>query len=202
MTLGTNDCFTKLRAKRSWNYKCVFIHMMTETYIYCQNHEARPTALKRAIQFDLAFLEEMAKESFRSLKKKWRETQQIETAINAETDRRDNRRLKRRQRVSSISNMSRPYLPPLQKSQRLFKILNVLAVKHGLDPAFLADLIHEQFLSDEASGPEDNSGESKGAAANLSLHADAQKELKFFEILVPAWRPAGVRCLLSVCGFI
>ncbi|KAJ6629619.1 hypothetical protein B0H10DRAFT_1986071 [Mycena sp. CBHHK59/15] len=167
--------------------KRVFHEVARQAFLELQNHEARPMALKRDIQFDLAFLEEMAKESFRSLKKKWRETQQIEAAINADTDRRNNRRLKRRQR----------------KSQRLFKILNAFAAQHGLDPAFLADLIHEQFLSDEASGPEDDSGESKeawkvrlSAAANLSLHADAQKELKILEILVPAWRSTGYSGLI------
>ncbi|KAJ6534241.1 hypothetical protein B0H19DRAFT_1323832 [Mycena capillaripes] len=198
-------------------------------------------------------LQEMAKESFRSFTKKWKETQQIEAAINADVDRRNNRRLKRRQR----------------KSQRLVKILNTFAAQYGLDPAFLADLTAgleisstelyhvrnhvssstlpamargnknsiEKFLAryrkesqglhvptlhvfssivqtmtvdidnDEwesrASGPEDDSGESKeawkvriAAAVNLSLHPDAQKELKILEILVPAWRSTGYSRLI------
>ncbi|KAJ7929476.1 hypothetical protein B0H13DRAFT_2310619 [Mycena leptocephala] len=93
--------------------------------------------------------------------------------------------------------------PPLQKSRRLAKILNAFAAQYGLDPAFLTDLINEQFLSDEASGPEDNSGESKeawkvrlAAAANLPLHRDAQKELKILEILVPAWHSTGYSGLI------
>ncbi|KAJ6529261.1 hypothetical protein B0H19DRAFT_1242834 [Mycena capillaripes] len=167
--------------------KRLFHEVAHQAFVELQDRKARPPALKRDIQIDLSFLQEMAKESFRSFKKKWRETQQIEAAINADVDRRNNRRLKRRQR----------------KSQRLVKILNAFAAQYGLDPAFLADLIHEQFLSDEASGPEDDSGESKeawkvriAAAANLSLHPDAQKELKILEILVPAWRSTGYSRLI------
>ncbi|KAJ7483090.1 hypothetical protein B0H11DRAFT_1914826 [Mycena galericulata] len=76
---------------------------------------------------------------FRSLKKGWNEVQKIEAAIKGDENRRNNRRLKSRAR----------------KSHKLSKKLNAFAAKHGLNPGFLADVVHEQFLSDEASGPED-----------------------------------------------
>jgi hypothetical protein len=81
------------------------------------------------------------------------------------------------------------------KSQKLTKILYAFAAKHGLDPGFLADLLHEQFLSDEVSRPEDDSNESNEAwkarlasAAGLSLDPEAQQKMKILEILTPAWR--------------
>jgi hypothetical protein len=46
---------------------------------------------------------ELAKNSFRNLKKQWNEVQKIEVAIQGDTNRRTNRHLKRRQRVSLIS---------------------------------------------------------------------------------------------------
>ncbi|KAJ7933258.1 hypothetical protein B0H13DRAFT_2306937 [Mycena leptocephala] len=81
-----------------------------------------------------------------------------------------------------------------QKSARLSKI-NAFAAKHGLNLGFLADLIHEQYLSDEASGPEDDSTESQdtwkvrmASQAVLPLDPDSQKQMKILEILTPAWR--------------
>lgn len=71
---------------------------------------------------------------------------------------------------------------------------------------FLADLIEQEFLSDEASGPEDESIESKGvwkvrmaAAADLPLAPDAQKGLKILEVLTPAWRSESVRSCFRSC---
>ncbi|KAJ7247962.1 hypothetical protein C8J57DRAFT_1522527 [Mycena rebaudengoi] len=144
----------------------------------------RPQALQRPLHlagptFDRAFLRELCKNSFRSFKKQWNEFQKIEAAIQVDENRCSHRRTMRRQR----------------KSRQLAEIVNAFAAKFGLDPAFLADLIHEQFLSDEVSGPEDNSGESKeawkvrlAASAKLPLGPDAQRKLELLEILVPKWR--------------
>ncbi|KAJ7836627.1 hypothetical protein B0H13DRAFT_1912969 [Mycena leptocephala] len=128
---------------------------------------------------------ELAKNSFRNLKKQWNEVQKIEVAIQGDTNRRTNRHLKRRQR----------------KSQKLTKILYTFAAKHGLGPGCLADLLHGQFLSDEASRPEDDSIEGKEAwkvplasAAGLLLDPKAQQKTKILEILTPAWRSESYSC--------
>jgi hypothetical protein len=89
----------------------------------------------------------------------------------------------------------------LQKSEQLAKVVNIFATDHHLDPGFLADLIHEQYLSDEVSGPEDEAVETRdawkvrlAAAANLPLDPAAQKKMEMLELLVPAWRSEAVRC--------
>ncbi|KAJ6621939.1 hypothetical protein B0H10DRAFT_2214747 [Mycena sp. CBHHK59/15] len=76
-----------------------------------------------------------------------------------DTNRRSHRRMMRRRR----------------KSEQLLKVLLAFCAEHGLDPAFVADLIHEQFLSDEVSGPEDNSGESKEAWKYSDLIHDLER---------------------------
>lgn len=88
----------------------------------------------------------------------------------------------------------------MQKAEQLAKVLIAFCTQHGLDPAFITDLIHEQFLSDEVSEPEDKSGESKeawkvrlAAAGNLPLDPNAQQKLQLLEILVPSWRSDAVR---------
>ncbi|KAJ7789504.1 hypothetical protein B0H14DRAFT_3162033 [Mycena olivaceomarginata] len=68
-----------------------------------------------------------------------------------------------------------------KKSEQLAKVVDIFATDHHLDPGFLADLIHEQYLSDKVSGPEDEAVETKewkvrlAAAANLPLDPAAQK---------------------------
>ncbi|KAJ7300683.1 hypothetical protein DFH08DRAFT_946357 [Mycena albidolilacea] len=136
-----------------------------------QNRDAWPQKLKRPPgtpepTFDLAYLRDRAKESFRNLKQK--ETQNIEAAIQGDVNR---------------------------KSEQLAKVANAFAADHHLDPDFLADLIHEQYLSDEVSGPEDEAVETGdawkvrlAAAANLPLDPAAQKKMEMLELLVPAWR--------------
>ncbi|KAJ7885698.1 hypothetical protein B0H14DRAFT_3734761, partial [Mycena olivaceomarginata] len=129
--------------------------------------------------FDLAYLRDRAKESFRNLKQTWKETQNIEAAIQGDVNRVSHRRMMRRRR----------------KSEQLAKVVNAFAADHHLDPDFLADLIHEQYLSDEVSGPEDEAVETRdawkvrlAAAANLPLDPAAQKKMEILELLVPAWR--------------
>ncbi|KAJ7232941.1 hypothetical protein C8J57DRAFT_1250297 [Mycena rebaudengoi] len=85
----------------------------------------------------------------------------------------------------------------LQKSTQISKILNAFAAASGLDPTFLMDIIHEQYLSDEVSGPEEGSEESRdawkvrlAAAANKSLDPGSLKNTEIFEVLVPGWRSA------------
>ncbi|KAJ7898909.1 hypothetical protein B0H14DRAFT_3124291 [Mycena olivaceomarginata] len=152
-----------------------------------QNRDAWPQKLKRPSQvgptFDLAYLRERSKESFRNLKQKWKETQNIEAAIQGDVNRVSHRRMMRRRR----------------KSEQLAKVVNIFTADHHLDPGFLADLIHEQYLSDKVSGPEDEAVETRdawkvrlAAAANLPLDPAAQKKMEMLKLLVPAWRSEAI----------
>ncbi|KAJ6462693.1 hypothetical protein C8R47DRAFT_1327177 [Mycena vitilis] len=131
-----------------------------------KNHNCWPQALKRPPQTPHGT-------------SRWKQTQEVEAAIKADTDRCANRRLKRRKR----------------KSQKLTKLLYPFAAKYGLDPGFVADLIHEQYLSDEVSGPDEASSETKEAwkvrlasKAGLSLDPQSLKKIHILEMLTPAWR--------------
>ncbi|KAJ7698201.1 hypothetical protein B0H14DRAFT_3654909 [Mycena olivaceomarginata] len=146
---------------------------------------------------------ERSKESFRNLKQTWKETQNIEAAIQGDVNRVSHRRMMRRRRVVSIYHSSPLYSPALQKSEQLAKVVNIFATDHHLDPGFLADLIHEQYLSDEVSGPEDEAVETRdawkvrlAAAANLPLDPAAQKKMEMLELLVPAWRSEAYSSLI------
>ncbi|KAJ7903014.1 hypothetical protein B0H13DRAFT_2274881 [Mycena leptocephala] len=161
----------------------LFRQVGQQAFTELEDRECWPQGLRRPSQqvpptWDFAYAFELTKNSFCNLKKQWNEPQKIEVAIQGDTNRRTNRHLKRRQR-----------------SQKLTKILYAFAAKHGLDRGFLADLLHEQFLSDEASRPEDDSNESNDAwkvrlasAAGLTLDPEAQHKMKALEILKPAWR--------------
>ncbi|KAJ7131016.1 hypothetical protein C8R44DRAFT_871559 [Mycena epipterygia] len=149
-----------------------------------QDRDCWPEGLKRPSEMsgptiDPAFVRECAKESFRACKKQWAEVQKVEAAIMGDANRRNHRRMMRRRR----------------KSEQLSKVILAFCAQHGLDPTFVTDLIHEQFLSDEVSEPDDHSGESKeawkvrlAAAGNLPLDPNAQQKLQLLEILVPSWR--------------
>ncbi|KAF8142576.1 hypothetical protein K438DRAFT_1784596 [Mycena galopus ATCC 62051] len=167
--------------------KAIFHAVAQQVLLELKDRDAWPKALRRPRglndpTWDLDILTEMAKDSFRSFKKQWNEVQRVEVAIRADTNRLNDRRLKRRQRVSGEIG------PPRKSSQYL---------RHQTwsRSCFPCRSVHEQFLSDEASGPEDTSVETKeawkvrlAAAANLPLVPDAQKELKLLEIVVPSWR--------------
>ncbi|KAJ7609569.1 hypothetical protein DFH06DRAFT_1308864 [Mycena polygramma] len=160
----------------------LFHQVAEQAFADLQNPNCWPETLRKRTPsptWDLAYIFTCAKESFRNLKRPWQEVQKIEAAIKGDTNRQTNRRLKRRMR----------------KSEKLTKIVYAFAAKHGLDSGFLVDLLHEQFLSDEGSGPEDDSEETNEAwkvrlssAAGLPLDPGAQKNIKILEILAPAWR--------------
>ncbi|KAK7034895.1 hypothetical protein R3P38DRAFT_2518795 [Favolaschia claudopus] len=146
-----------------------------------QDRDKWPEGLdpQRGPSFDLAYLVALAKKSFNSLKKGWKEVQQIEVAISADTNRRNHRRMMRRKR----------------KSETLAEALNTFAAEHALDPAMLIEIIHEQFLSDELSGPDSDTGETNdawkvrlAAAAGLATSPELLAKFEIFEITVPDWR--------------
>ncbi|KAK7035159.1 hypothetical protein R3P38DRAFT_3494020 [Favolaschia claudopus] len=130
---------------------------------------------ERSPSFDLAFLLALAKKSFNSLKKGWKQMAAIEASISADANRRNHRPMMRRKRVSSHFS-------------------NAFAAAHGLDPAMFIDVIHEQFLSDELSGPDSDASETQeewkerlAGAAGLPTAPESLAKFQFFEVVVPDW---------------
>ncbi|KAJ7674141.1 hypothetical protein B0H17DRAFT_1183165 [Mycena rosella] len=128
--------------------------------------------------WDIAFIVDLAKNSFHSSKKQHNETKQMESK-SRDVNRRTNRRTKHR----------------IRKSNHLAKVITQFSAQHELDAAFIVDIINEQYLSDEVSGPEEGSGESKdgwkvrlAAAVKLPLDPATLQKLNFLEILIPSWR--------------
>ncbi|KAJ7442079.1 hypothetical protein B0H11DRAFT_1749400, partial [Mycena galericulata] len=149
---------------------------MQELKVSSPSSAQRQNPTRRGISFSSM---EFAKESFRSFKKQWLEGHDVEAAERGDVNRTTDRRKKRR----------------ILKSNQIGKVLAAYAAQHGIDLDFLKVLVDEQFLSDEVSGPEDDSGESKdawkvrlAAKAQMPLWPDALKRVNFHEILDPAWR--------------
>ncbi|KAJ7751790.1 hypothetical protein DFH07DRAFT_960848 [Mycena maculata] len=132
------------------------------------------------VKWDKKALTEMAKTSFRSCKQQYRvqmdETVAQRNAANRRTNRRrDHRVTKAEQRGKQVA-------------------IAAFATKHNLDPNIVKELIHEQFMSDEASGPEDD--DDKGIwktrmafkAGYGDLSAEELAKIDFLEVLGCPWR--------------
>lgn len=91
----------------------------------------------------------------------------------------------------------------LQKVGQLGKAVDAFANKRGLEVASVKEILHEQYMSDEASGPEDEDETSmavwrtkmifKGGYGDVA--PDAVAKLSFVEVLDADWRSNQV----SVC---
>jgi hypothetical protein len=93
-------------------------------------------------------------------------------------------------------------LIPLQKVNRLLKAVPAYIEKYGRDPSAL---LCEQHMSDAASGPEDNSNESRAdwktrmaAEKGIELQ-EAIAKLKFLEVIKPEWQSVQV-CVNTTCN--
>ncbi|KAJ7922644.1 hypothetical protein B0H13DRAFT_1865656 [Mycena leptocephala] len=83
----------------------------------------------------------------------------------------------------------------VHKSDHLMKVVEPYAAEYGLDPVVLQDMIHHEYLSDEVSGPKEETGESfevwwlrMAALADLSVAPASLERLQILEVLVPEWR--------------
>ncbi|KAJ7724419.1 hypothetical protein B0H16DRAFT_1786129 [Mycena metata] len=159
------------------------LQIVKEVLEELKNVKARPAGLIRVHDpqptWDLAFLQILGKQSFRSLKRQWNDSKKLQAGIETGTNLQTNRQTKRRDR----------------KSSQLQKIIEKFAAKYGVSVKFLRDIVDEQYLSDEVSGPEAGSGETKpawkvrlAAAANLPLDAESLKDISILEKLIPEWR--------------
>ncbi|KAJ7882338.1 hypothetical protein B0H13DRAFT_2539463 [Mycena leptocephala] len=100
----------------------------------------RPSSVSPSA-LDLAFARECGMESFRAVQKKRRE---VQTTIQADANRCTHRCMIRRRRLVA---------------EQPTKILLAFCAQYGLDRTFVAKLIHEQFLLDEVSEPEEKPSE-------------------------------------------
>ncbi|KAK7059285.1 hypothetical protein R3P38DRAFT_2495844 [Favolaschia claudopus] len=170
----------------------IFRAVARQAFSDLQNRDAWPEKLKRQRglpdpTIDMPLLIKLAKESFRNLKSGWKDVQTVDASIMADTNRQNHRRMMRRQR----------------QSKQFTKAAAAFAAFRGLDVAFLLDLIYEQYLWDEVSEPEEESGETPeawkvrlAAAADLPTAPAALKKIKLLEIAFPAWQSAPYSKLL------
>ncbi|KAF7346895.1 hypothetical protein MVEN_01441700 [Mycena venus] len=136
------------------------------------------TASNATLDFPVVF--HMAENSFTNFRPQWRRQNNPELAARDELSSQINRWRQRR---------------CLKVDQKL-SIVRAFAAAHNLDPNLLIKLLNETHESDEASGPEDNSGESHeawkarmAAAAGIRVTSRAAlAKLEFLEVLGADWR--------------
>ncbi|KAJ7290685.1 hypothetical protein C8J57DRAFT_1705932 [Mycena rebaudengoi] len=131
----------------------------------------RPIALPRPT-WDLSLLVEMSKKGFRSLRRSWTRSHSEFAAHKAKKNARAHRQKQRR----------------IRKSEQIAKVVHAYAEKYGLDPKHLLDIIHEEYLSDEVSGPDENTNETKQAWQIRMAAKSGRSDRGFLEVLVPPWR--------------
>ncbi|KAJ7893078.1 hypothetical protein B0H14DRAFT_3675693, partial [Mycena olivaceomarginata] len=164
--------------------QALFLKVARQAINDLKDEDVWPNGLRRKSSepkptWDLALLKHLAMLSFRNLKKNWKRATNDAAAERGKASSQGYRRDKRRQ----------------TKSTQISKILKSFGADRNLTQSFLTDLSHEQYLSDEVSGPDDESGESHDAwkvrcavAANMTTDASALAKIQFLEVLTPAWR--------------
>ncbi|KAJ7801978.1 hypothetical protein B0H14DRAFT_2614854 [Mycena olivaceomarginata] len=129
---------------------------------------------------DFAVVHHMAQNSFTNFRPQWRRQNDPQLAASHELTDLINRWKQRR----------------CLKVEQKLSIVRAFAAAHNLDPNLLSKLLDETHESDEASGPEDNSGESKEtwkarmvglAGIRITSRATLDK-LEFLEVLGADWR--------------
>ncbi|KAJ7449386.1 hypothetical protein B0H11DRAFT_1928731 [Mycena galericulata] len=121
------------------------------------------------VEWDTKVLFEMAKTSFRSCKPQWRAQVDEAAARRNEENLRVNRRRERRHGVT--------------KTEQRTKAIPAFAAQHNLRPESVKELLHEQHMSDEVSGPEDHDDAGYGDISDAALAS-----MEFREVLDMPWR--------------
>ncbi|KAJ7018277.1 hypothetical protein C8F04DRAFT_1151973 [Mycena alexandri] len=138
------------------------------------------------VTWDVHTLTEMAKTSFRSSKAAWRQHVDAEVAKRNEIHKQANRMRERR----------------ILKAERRAntKAISAYATKQKVPPQSVNELIHEQYMSDEASGPDEADDRGKDVwKTRMAFKAGcgdateaALANLKFLEVLESPWRAAAI----------
>ncbi|KAJ7893195.1 hypothetical protein B0H13DRAFT_2339786 [Mycena leptocephala] len=137
---------------------------------------------------DFVHIVHCSKEAFRNLKRGWKRNQAPElVAKKASAD----RRLRRREEKS------------IQSKRNAVEI----AQDFHLTQCFICNVAHAEYQSDEVSGPESDSGESKEAwkvrllgAAGCPTDHTSVSSYNVLEVLIPGWRVENYGKLLRVSG--
>ncbi|KAJ7923895.1 hypothetical protein B0H13DRAFT_2399714 [Mycena leptocephala] len=130
----------------------------------------RPPGVSNAAVWDPETLLRCTKKSFRAMKKQWKRGHDDLVAKRAHVHERATRMYRRR--CTKYAHI---------KSQ-----IEAYAQKYSLPVSVVGELLHEQLLSDEASGPEDEDEEEPGAWKDVS--STALKKYAFLEVLENPWR--------------
>ncbi|KAJ8516428.1 hypothetical protein ONZ45_g6262 [Pleurotus djamor] len=140
-----------------------------------ENIDERPAQLRiDSIVWSMATVESLAKSSFRYFKACFRQQSCAEKEYQHQLHARSVRHRQRR----------------IEKASRLLSVVPAYIEKHGADPS---DLIAQEHMSDEASGPEFdddeefNSWKLRMAASKNMREADIS-EVTFWEVVKPVWR--------------
>ncbi|KAJ7169320.1 hypothetical protein C8R43DRAFT_830483, partial [Mycena crocata] len=139
--------------------------------------------------WDRKVLHDMAKNSFANFRPQWKRQHDAVLAAKAEHDKQANRWTQRR----------------VTKTKQQKSRMKDYAKKQGLDPAVLKEILNPDHQSDEASGPESDTGEpqevwevrmaaSSGYPVTSRVNSD---KIKFVEVLSPEWRSNEFSSLLN-----
>ncbi|KAF7367178.1 hypothetical protein MSAN_00977700 [Mycena sanguinolenta] len=146
-----------------------------------QDEQLRPSVLTDLkATWDLSVLERMVRKSFSTFRGQWNVQTDAAAAAKLKAHRKDHRWQQRR----------------ILKVDQKRSVVKAFAAEHKLDVKFVESLLHEAHESDEASGPEEDSGESHetwkvrmAATAGISVTSpSALAKLEFLEVLEPEWR--------------
>ncbi|KAF8181190.1 hypothetical protein K438DRAFT_1768027 [Mycena galopus ATCC 62051] len=140
----------------------------------------RPASISKNAVWDNDSLYKCAQDLFRTLKKLWKASQSDEAEKRAQINSRNTRLYSRRAR----------------KFKQIEDQIEAYAETYRIPVDVVRELVHEDLLSDEASGPEDEAAESPAAwKVRMAIHCGqtdlspvALKKQQFLEVLECPWR--------------
>ncbi|KAJ6572667.1 hypothetical protein B0H10DRAFT_996746 [Mycena sp. CBHHK59/15] len=147
----------------------------------------RPPGVTETAVWDSDMLLKCAKQSFRTCKASWKKIHDDEAAKRAAVNDRNTRLYRRR----------------CTKFAHIETQIEAYAAKYHIPVSVVRDLLHEELLSDEASGPEDEEEESfavwkvriAAAHGHKDLTPAALKDKHFVEVLACPWRSDELSCV-------
>lgn len=160
-----------------------------------------PPGVSKAAAWESEMLLRCAKNSFRSMKKQWKRGQDEAVAKRAQANESTTRMYRRRCTVSPPYQFLDVHaFVSIQKYAHVKSQIEAYAERYSIPVSVVEELLHEQLLSDEASGPEDDDEESPAAwKVRMGMHHGLQdvssstlKKYAFLEVLETPWRSAEV----------
>ncbi|KAJ7770026.1 hypothetical protein B0H16DRAFT_1306988 [Mycena metata] len=157
-----------------------FVCETLATQVEAEMRLKRPEGVPDDAVWDSKFLLKCAKNSFRAMKDSWRDGVEAEAKARTEINQRNTRMFRRRD----------------TKLEHIMSQIEEYAEVHNIPLAVAKDLLTQQHVSDEASGPEDEDEETPAAwKVRMAIECGIQdlsaanlKKLNFFEVLKCPWR--------------